>query len=133
MAPRLGIERLIGNAILPRHPHPRTQGSGATQAQDMSWSRESRHARGYGTAWDKLRKRILARDCHLCQPCKRAGRIKAGNQVDHRTPKAKGGTDDEDNLEVICEPCHRDKSAAESGRPLKQKQRIALDGWPAED
>lgn len=96
----------------------------------MAWSNVSRHKRGYGTAWEKLRKVILARDKHLCQPCRRAGRVKVGSQVDHRTPKAKGGTDDPENLEVICEPCHRVKSAAESGSPLKRKVAIGLDGWP---
>lgn len=98
----------------------------------MSWSRTSRHERGYGTAWDKLRKRILARDLHLCQRCKRAKRIKAGNQVDHIKPKAKGGTDDEGNLEVICGECHAEKTAAESGRPLREKRAISVEGWPVE-
>lgn len=97
----------------------------------MPWSRASRHERGYGTAWDKLRLRILARDRHLCQPCKRKGRIKAGNEVDHIVPKAKGGTDDEGNLQVTCRDCHRDKTIREAGG--KVKRRILVDGWPAED
>lgn len=96
----------------------------------MAWSRESRHARGYGTAWDKLRKAILARDRHLCQPCKRTGRIKPGNQVDHITPKAKGGTDDEGNLECICTPCHDAKTIIDSGGRVRP--RIGADGWPIE-
>jgi 5-methylcytosine-specific restriction protein A len=96
----------------------------------MAWSRTSRHERGYGTAWDKLRKRILARDKHLCQTCKAEGRIKAGNIVDHRLAKAKGGTDDPENLAVICDEHHKTKTAEESGRPLKPKVRIGLDGWP---
>jgi 5-methylcytosine-specific restriction protein A len=99
----------------------------------VAWSRESRHARGYGTAWDKLRKRILARDKHLCQPCLRASRVTPASQVDHITPKAKGGTDDEGNLEAICAECHMIKTAKESGRPLRQRQVISLDGWPVED
>ena len=97
----------------------------------MAWSRESRHDRGYGTAWDKLRKRILARDKHLCQECKRKGRVKTGNHCDHIKPKAKGGTDDESNLEILCADCHAEKTAIESG--ARPKQRIALDGWPIED
>lgn len=99
----------------------------------MAWSRTSRHERGYGTAWEKLRLRILARDKHLCQPCKRSGRFKAGRTVDHVTPKARGGTDAETNLEVVCDDCHKIKTAAESGRPMRPKQRIALDGWPEEE
>lgn len=96
----------------------------------MAWSRTSRHARGYGTAWDKLRKRILARDKHLCQACLRAGRITAGNHVDHIKPKAKGGTDEEGNLEVLCRPCHEAKTTRDSGRRVRPT--IGVDGWPTE-
>lgn len=94
----------------------------------MAWSRESRHARGYGTAWDKLRKQILTRDRHLCQPCLAKGRIAPANQVDHIKPKAKGGTDDEANLQSICTPCHDAKTITDEGK--RPKQAIGSDGWP---
>lgn len=94
----------------------------------MAWSTTSRHERGYGTAWDKLRKLILARDKHLCQPCLRKGRIHSANQVDHIVPKAKGGTDDPDNLQAICKPCHVEKTLADEGKRLKPT--IGADGWP---
>jgi 5-methylcytosine-specific restriction endonuclease McrA len=93
----------------------------------MAWSRSSRHERGYGTAWDKLRKVILKRDRGLCQPCLRRGRVAAGGQVDHIKPKAQGGTDIESNLETICQACHAEKTATEMGRKLKQP--IGTDGW----
>lgn len=96
----------------------------------MAWSRTSRHERGYDSSWDKLRKRILERDHHLCQPCQRKGRITAAQAVDHIKAKAKGGTDAPDNLEATCNPCHADKTAREKGHRVKQ--RIGLDGWPAE-
>lgn len=78
--------------------------------------RESRHARGYGSAWDKLRQLVLQRDAGLCQACRAEGRVTAGNLVDHKVPKFEGGTDDLDNLQVLCKPCHVDKTAQESGR-----------------
>lgn len=83
----------------------------------MAWSKESRHARGYGTAWDKLRKRILTRDCGVCQcdDCKKAGRVRIATEVDHRIPKSKGGTDDEDNLQAINAECHKAKTAKDNG------------------
>jgi 5-methylcytosine-specific restriction protein A len=91
----------------------------------------SRHERGYGWEWEKLRKQIMDRDNGLCQPCLRKGRVTAGNEVDHIKPKAKGGTDDPENLQVICGPCHLDKSARELGR--RRKPRIGLDGRPIWD
>lgn len=75
--------------------------------------RGSRHERGYGTAWDKLRKAILARDGGLCQPCMRMGRVTLANIVDHILNKASGGTDDDANLQTICRPCHDVKTAGE--------------------
>lgn len=92
----------------------------------MAWSRESRHKRGYGTAWDKLRKQILIRDKHLCQAC--LPRVTPANQVDHIIPKAKGGTDDPANLQAICKECHDEKTIRDNGG--KPKPTIGLDGWP---
>ena len=101
-----------------------------------NWSgRGTAKSRGYGWAWTKLRNLVMARGHGLCQPCKRAGRTSAASSVDHITPKAKGGTDDLDNLQCICARCHTAKTQAESHgmewdgtRP----SRIGLDGWPAD-
>lgn len=94
----------------------------------MVWKHQlSRHERGYGTQWDKLRKRILIRDKYLCQVCLKQGIPTPAKQVDHIIPKAQLGTDDTDNLQSICIPCHKAKTKAEtSKRPV-----IGLDGWPA--
>ena len=45
--------------------------------------RASRHVRGYGTEWDKLRLRILQRDQWLCQckDCKASAEISAGDKI----------------------------------------------------
>lgn len=91
----------------------------------MAWDRNlSRHERGYGYQWDRLRKLVLQRDQHLCQPCIRKGRATPATEVDHITPKAKGGTDDHGNLQAICSPCHKDKTTAENGG----KKRLQYDG-----
>ena len=76
--------------------------------------RGSRHERGYGTAWDRIRERILRRDCGICQPCARQGFVHVGTQVDHIVPKSRGGTDDDDNLQVICAAAHKAKTQAEA-------------------
>ncbi len=95
----------------------------------MPWPTTSRHERGYGTAWDKLRKLVLQRDKHLCQPCQRARRVTPATQVDHITPKAKGGTDELTNLQSICAPCHEAKTLEDEGK--RPKVEIGVDGWPA--
>ncbi|WP_409245933.1 HNH endonuclease [Enterobacter cloacae] len=78
----------------------------------------SRHQRGYGASWDKTSIRILKRDRGLCQECLRRGAITEATSVDHRLPLAHGGSDSDDNLESLCTPCHRAKTARErlSGR-----------------
>lgn len=94
----------------------------------MAWSRTSRHERGYGTAWDKIRIIVLRRDKGLCQECLHHNRTELATQVDHKTPKAKGGTDELDNLQALCGSCHEAKTAADNGR--RARQTIGPDGWP---
>ena len=78
--------------------------------------RGSRHARGYGTEWDRKRRIILRRDNGLCQVCLQKGFVQEGNTVDHKVPKAEGGTDDDSNLQTICDDCHKEKTAQEALR-----------------
>ena len=103
----------------------------------MAWSKESRQSRGYGPAWDKLRRLILQRDEGICQPCYRGtGRIHSGTHVDHIISKAKakrlGWTqeqmDDESNLQCINSDCHKIKTEEEQGKSIRPT--IGLDGWP---
>jgi 5-methylcytosine-specific restriction protein A len=82
--------------------------------QESGWqhtSKLSRHKRGYGTAWVKLRENIMRRDRRLCRFCLAAGRYVVATEVDHITPKAKGGTDESGNLQALCSPCHKSKTA----------------------
>lgn len=101
------------------------------------WANQpSRHARGYDSRWVKLRLTILERDGYLCQTCLRKGRptplcVKPHDHaVDHIKPKAQGGTDDPDNLESLCAPCHDAKTVVDSGGTIPKA--IGLDGWPIE-
>ena len=98
----------------------------------MSWSRESRHTRGYGTAWDKLRLAVLKRDSYLCQctHCKAEKRVTLASEVDHIVSKAKGGTDDPDNLQAISKACHKRKTIEEQGGTMKPRVKIGIDGFP---
>lgn len=67
-----------------------------------------------GSAGVRDRERIRARDCGLCQECKRQGKTTLGGPVDHIVPLWKGGSDDDDNKEVLCVPCHDAKTAREA-------------------
>lgn len=93
----------------------------------MSWHRTSRHERGYGTRWDRIRTQAMKRDTYLCQPCLQHGRTAVATEVDHITPKAGGGTDDLSNLQAICSDCHKAKTARENGRDWRV---TGEDGWP---
>lgn len=91
---------------------------------------ESSAQRGYGSAWRKLRLLVLRRDAGICQPCKKLGILHPGTEVDHIIPKAKGGTDDLDNLQGICTKAHERKTLEESGRTYRAT--TGADGWPVE-
>ena len=99
----------------------------------MAWKHESsRHERGYDSKWVKLRLRILRRDDGLCTPCRIKGRDTAATQVDHIIPKSQDGTDDWDNLQSICDACHKDKTAQEAtGR--KPRTQYDAKGFPIWD
>lgn len=101
------------------------------------WHTTSRHERGYGYQWQKLRQVILRRDNYLCQPCLSNGRPTPATEVDHITPKAKGGDDGQDNLQSICRSCHAAKTKAEADEAQaalrkEGKRYIGADGWPVE-
>lgn len=68
--------------------------------------------RGYGYKWQQLRKRILQRDDFICQICFGAD----ATDVDHITPKAKGGTNSPSNLQSLCKACHKHKTAHEDSK-----------------
>ena len=108
-------------------------------SRKTGWSNESRHARGYGTAWNKLRLQILRRDNGLCQCSQCQGgklRVTAASEVHHKVSKAdaerKGWTqaqiDDPANLASMHPDCHKREDAANMGR--KMKPTIGLDGYP---
>ncbi|WP_395543262.1 HNH endonuclease [Neotabrizicola sp. sgz301269] len=94
----------------------------------------TRHQRGYDAAWGRLRLTILARDNHLCQLCLEAGRVTPARTVDHRVPKAQGGTDEPDNLRSICDDHHAAKTTREGhdARGHKAVRIVGPDGYPIE-
>jgi 5-methylcytosine-specific restriction protein A len=53
--------------------------------------------------WRRIRERILARDGHCCQSC---GETDGKMHIDHIVPKRLGGSDLEENLQVLCQFCN---------------------------
>jgi 5-methylcytosine-specific restriction protein A len=74
-----------------------------------------------GGAGVKDRQRIRERDQYLCQECKRNGRVSVGRVVDHKIPLWAGGTDDDWNKELLCNPCHDAKTAKEAAERAKTR------------
>lgn len=52
---------------------------------------------------------ILKRDGFKCKKCGKT-QVEERIEVDHITPRSKGGTNDESNLEALCLTCNRGKS-----------------------
>lgn len=74
-----------------------------------------------------LRQRRLMRE-PLCRDCAAIGRTRLATTPDHILPLALGGTDTDDNIRCLCEPCHQERTAEQFG--FKRKQTIGKDGWP---
>ena len=107
----------------------------------MAWSKESRQSRGYGSVWDRRRQRVIERAKGLCEECMRNGRVTPGRDVDHKVSRAKAKimgwseikTESMDNLQYLCVPCHKRKTAEETGATYREPRlATGLDGWPEE-
>lgn len=56
-----------------------------------------------------IRFQVFKRDGYCCQICGRSARNGAVLEVDHIHPRAKGGSNDPDNLQTLCWDCNRGK------------------------
>ncbi|KIL36045.1 hypothetical protein SD71_10640 [Cohnella kolymensis] len=56
----------------------------------------------------RIRPIILLRDDFTCQEC---GQTQGLLEIDHIVPIAQGGTNELNNLQVLCMPCNRRKGA----------------------
>lgn len=67
-----------------------------------------------GRAGTARRLRIWKDNPH-CAMCKRLTDYPQGFHIDHITPLHKGGPDDDENLQVLCQPCHETKTEKDMG------------------
>lgn len=76
------------------------------QANGSAWGK----GRG-GRPWRRLKQKIHVRDKWTCQQC---GQVTQQLELDHIINVSIGGTDNEENLQSLCVPCHKVKTQAES-------------------
>jgi len=94
--------------------------------------RDKTEGRITGRRLQAARLRIWSRDPH-CAMCRKLVEYPAGFELDHRVPLFKQGTNDDDNLQILCvgvNGCHSKKTASDLGyrfRPM-----VGLDGYPVE-
>lgn len=96
----------------------------------MTWANNKTERTLTGRPWRRLRARVLARDCYLCQ-CEDCAKLfvpKEADEVDHIISLSQGGDDSLDNLRAINSDCHKAKTQKESGSQMKTP--IGVDGWP---
>jgi hypothetical protein len=88
---------------------PRLSPIGTSRVPTLQHVRPGIVERKRGSAGVKDRDAIKQRDCHMCQSCGRLGRV-----VDHIVPLWACGSDDESNKQLLCDDCHKEKSALEA-------------------
>lgn len=81
--------------------------------REYNQSRDINQTRFYSSVkWKKLRKLVGERDFYICQMCERpAGK---SFHCDHIEPRAFGGDDTIENLQVLCKRCHSKKTLMEN-------------------
>ena len=70
---------------------------------------------GSTKGWRRIRERILIRDGYCCQRC---GETEGKLHIDHIVPKRLGGSDLEENLQVLCQNCNLQKGGRFFEQPL---------------
>ena len=94
-----------------------------------AWQRSGPDKRLRGRAGQAQRARRLAAE-PLCRACKARGLIVASTVPDHIVPLARGGIDDDRNIQCLCAECHDAKTRADLGH--RDRPAIGADGWPVE-
>ena len=77
----------------------------STEDSTVDWESDTRTM---VTGWRRFR--ILDRDGYKCVKCGRSPLMDGVTlHVDHKKPRSKGGTDDDDNLQTLCAECNLGK------------------------
>lgn len=63
------------------------------------------YRREFNAARPRIKKLLFSRDPHKCAMCGSTERL----EIDHIIPLARGGSNDPDNLQILCRHCNRRK------------------------
>jgi 5-methylcytosine-specific restriction protein A len=63
----------------------------------------------------------------LCLHCQHNKKLTKATQIDHIVPLFRGGLDDWDNYQPLCDDCHKGKTAQDMGH---HKQGCDASGYP---
>jgi 5-methylcytosine-specific restriction protein A len=77
----------------------------------------------------EFRRKIFERDnyeCQLCNPKKNLLHSPHKRRIDHKIPLSKGGTNDEENLWLVCDECDKRKKNKIYKKLLPKKQKVKL-------
>ncbi|MCP3721741.1 HNH endonuclease [Paraburkholderia sp. CNPSo 3272] len=91
---------------------PRVQSLTATRVPILE-AKASTTQRIRGSRWVKTRKRIAVEQQFKCQRCGCVW-LPWRDQVDHDVPLEQGGSNDDSNLRLLCDDCHKLKTADEA-------------------
>lgn len=68
-----------------------------------------------GGKWMAIRRRVALAHGYRCAGCGCVW-VSSRDQIDHAIPLEQGGSNDDSNLQPLCNACHEAKTAAEAGR-----------------
>ena len=70
----------------------------------------------------EIKQELFGKQQGYCKACGENFRYEMF-QVDHIVPKARGGTDDMDNLQLLCGPCNRTKHAKDDAKMKRESKK----------
>ncbi|PZQ56259.1 MAG: endonuclease [Novosphingobium pentaromativorans] len=95
--------------------NPRFRPPGWRERQPWERPLLHRDQRKRGRAGQRDRRQVL-REEPFCRRCLEDGKHVASDVVDHIVPLAEGGSDDRENKQGLCDPCHDAKTRDEARR-----------------
>lgn len=117
MKPCLDCGTLTNGTRCP--PHQRDRDRIRDRARNQIKTRRRANRPGNNAA-ARLRYALNKHSTAICQHCHET-HTPQHLEIDHILPLGDGGTDTEDNLQILCKPCHRTKTITENRRRIQHR------------